>query len=210
MMSAVIEEKQSRVIDILASSVSAFSLLLGKLIGVGLLGLTQYIVWGVYAVILSSLAVAQSLAFGSFQLPSISASLMFFFVVYFILGYFLYAALYAIVGAVVSNEDDGQQMQIPLMMLILLAPLASSLVWRKPDSIVATAVSLFPFFSPFAMFLRIAIEQPPIWQIVLSIVLMIVAIFGAIWLAAKFYRVGLLMYGKRPTLPEMAKWLKYS
>lgn len=209
-MSAVIEEKRSRIVEVLMSSVSPFPLMLGKLIGVGLVGLTQYTVWAICAVILSSLSAAQLSAFGSFQLPHISASLMFFFVIYFLLGFFLYATLYALVGGIVSNEDDGQQAQIPLLMLILLGPLASSFVWRQPDSVIATAVSLFPFFSPFAMFLRIAVQPPPMWQIVLSIVLMILAILGATWLAAKFYRVGLLMYGKRPTLPEMAKWLKYS
>ena len=209
-MSAVIEEKQSRIVEVLISSVSPFVLMLGKLIGVGLVGLSQYTVWATCAVILSGLSAAQLLALGSLQLPHISASLMFFFVIYFLLGYFLYATLYALVGGIVSNEDDGQQAQIPLLLLILLGPLASSFVWRQPDSVLGTAVSLFPFFSPFAMFLRIAVRQPPLWQIVLSIVLMLAAIFGAVWLTAKVYRIGILMYGKRPTLPEVAKWLKYS
>lgn len=209
-MSAVIEEKQSRIIEVLISSVEPFPLMMGKLVGVGLVGLTQYAVWAVCAILLSSLSAAQLSAFGSFRLPQISVSLMMFFIIYFLLGYFLYATLYAMVGGLVSNEEDGQQTQFPLMMLILSAPLVSSLVWRRPDSILAAMISLFPFFSPFAMFLRIAIQPPPLWQIALSILLMIAAILGAIWLAAKFYRVGVLMYGKRPTLPEMVKWLKYS
>jgi ABC-2 type transport system permease protein len=209
-MSAVIEEKQSRIVEVLTSSVNPFTLMLGKLIGVGLVGLTQYTVWAISAIILSSLFAPQLLAFGSFQLPHISTSLMVFFVIYFLLGFFLYATLYAMVGAIVSNEDDGQQAQIPLLMLILLGPLAASFVWRQPDSVMATAVSLFPFFTPFAMFLRIAVQQPPLWQIGLSIVLMLAAIFGAVWLAAKIYRIGILMYGKRPTLTEVGKWLKYS
>lgn len=194
----------------LLSSVEPFSLMLGKLVGVGLVGLTQYAVWAVCAVFLSGLTVAHSPAFGSFKLPHISVSLMVFFVVYFLLGYFLYATLFVMVGGIVSNEEDGQHMQFPLMILILLAPVASSFVWRQPDSIPATTISLFPFFSPFAMFLRIAIQQPPLWQIALSILLMIASILGAVWLAAKFYRIGVLMYGKPPTLPEMAKWLRYS
>jgi len=204
-MSAVIEEKQSRTIEVLVSSVSPFPLMLGKLIGVGLVGLTQYTVWATCAIILSGLSAAQLLAFGSLQLPHISASLMFFFVTYFVLGYFLYATLYVMVGGIVSNEDDGQQAQIPLLFLILLGPVAASFVWRQPDSVMATAVSLFPFFAPFAMFVRIAVGQPPVWQIVLSIVLMIAAIFGAVWLAAKVYRIGILMYGKPPSLMEVAK-----
>ncbi|MBC7932068.1 MAG: ABC transporter permease [Rubrivivax sp.] len=207
-MSAVIEEKQTRVVEVLISSVSSFPLMLGKLIGVGLVGLTQYGVWATGALIVGYVAAAQS-PFASFQLPRVPISLLIFFVVYFLLGYALYATLYALVGGIVSNEDDGQQMQIPLMILILLAPLAASFVWRKPDGAVAAAVSLFPFFSPFTMFLRIAVGQPPLWQILLSIVLMVATIFGAVWLAAKFYRIGLLMHGERPTLPEMAKWLRY-
>jgi ABC-2 type transport system permease protein len=209
-MSAVIEEKQSRIIEVLLSSVEPFPLVLGKLVGVGLVGLTQYAVWAVCAVLLSGLTASQSTALGSFRLPHISASLMFFFVMFFLLGYFLYATLFVMVGGIVSNEEDGQQMQLPLMMLILLAPVASSFVWRQPDSVFAITISLFPFFTPFAMFLRIAIQQPPLWQIALSILLMIATILGAVWLAAKLYRVGVLMYGKRPTLPEMAKWLRTS
>ncbi len=87
---------------------------------------------------------------------------------------------------------------------------ASSFVWRKPDSVLAIGISLFPFFTPFAMFLRIAIQQPPLWQIILAIVLTIATILGAVWIAAKLYRVGALMYGKPPTVPELIKWLKYS
>lgn len=207
-MSAVIEEKQTRVVEVLISSVSSFPLMLGKLIGVGMVGLTQYGVWAIGAGVLSYVVAAQS-PFASFQLPHVPASLLFFFVVYFLLGYSLYATLYAMVGGIVSNEDDGQQMQFPLMILILLAPLAASFVWRKPDGVVAAAVSLFLFFSPFTMFLRIAVGQPPPWQILLSIVLMVATILGAVWLAAKFYRIGLLMHGKRPTLPELAKCLRY-
>jgi ABC-2 type transport system permease protein len=109
-----------------------------------------------------------------------------------------------------AYEDDGQQMQCPLTMLLLLAPLASILVWRRPDSSLATSVSLFPFFSLFPMFLRIASQPPAKWQIVLSILLMIVAILGATWLAAKVYRVGLLMYGKRLTLTDISKCLRNS
>lgn len=209
-MSAVIEEKQSRIIEVLVSSVKPFTLMLGKLLGVGLVGLTQYAVWAVFAVALSSLAAYQSPLSASLKLPPISVSLMIFFVIYFLLGYFLYATLYAMVGGVVSNEEDGQQMQFPLMALILLAPVAVSFVWRNPDSAAAAIISIFPFFSPFAMVLRIAIEQPPWWQIALSILLLVATIIGAIWLTAKFYRVGALMYGKRPTLAELARWLNYN
>lgn len=209
-MSGVIEEKQSRIIEVLISSVRPFTLMLGKLVGVGLVGLTQYAVWAIAAVLLSSLAAAQSPLFGSLTLPGVSISLMIFFVVYFLLGYFLYATLYAMVGGVVSSDEDGQQMQFPLTTLILLAPVAASFVWRQPESTLAIIVSLFPFFSPFAMFLRISLSEPPWWQVALSILLQIATILAAVWLTARFYRIGILMYGKRPTLVEMSRWLKYS
>ncbi len=205
-LSAVIEEKQSRIIEVLLSSVSPFALMLGKLIGVGLVGLTQYVIWSVCGVLLSS----QALAFGAFQMPQLSLSLMVFFVVYFLLGYFLYATFYVMVGAIVSNEEDGQQLQMPMMILIVCAPATSLMVWRSPDSLAAIVVSLTPFFSPSAMFFRIAMQQPPWWQVALSIILLMGAILGMVWLAAKFYRLGVLMYGKRPTVPELAKWLRYS
>ena len=166
--------------------------------------------WAGSAVLLSSLAAGQALAFGLVKLPHIPFSLMAAFVIYFLLGYFLYATLFAMLGSLVSNEDDGQQLQLPLMILILLAPLAANFVWRKPDLLSATVISLFPFFSPFAMVLRIAIGEPPVWQIAVSILLMLATILGAVWIAAKFYRVGALMYGKRPTLPEIATWWRYS
>jgi ABC-2 type transport system permease protein len=210
LMSAVIEEKQSRIMEVLISSVKPFTLMFGKLLGVGMVGLTQYVVWSISGILLSSFAAMQSSMLGLFNMPQISVSLMIFFVIYFLLGYFLYATLYTMVGGVVSNEEDGQQMQLPLMALILLAPLATSFVWRMPESALATAISIFPFFSPFGMFLRIAIAQPPWWQIALSILLLVAAIFGAVWLTARFYRIGVLMYGKRPTIAEMGKWLKYS
>ena len=209
-LSAVIEEKESRIIEVLLSSVRPLPLMLGKLIGVGMVGLTQYLVWAGCAVLLTGPAMSQVLSFGSFNLPHLSVSLMIYFVIYFLLGYFLYATLYVMAGAIVSSEEDGQQIQLPLMMLIVLAPAATVFVWRSPDSVTAIIISLIPFFGPAAMFFRIAVQRPPWWQITLSIVLMIAAILGAIWLAAKFYRVGVLMYGKRPTLPELAKWLKYS
>ena len=208
-MSAVIEEKQSRIIELLLSSVRPFPLMLGKLVGVGLVGLTQFVVWAGCAVVLSGLAAAQAVTFGLFNLPRISVPLMIFFVGYFLLGYFLYASLYLITGAIVSNEEDGQNAQFPLMILILLAPVATIFVWRNPGDVVAVVVSLIPFFSPSAMFFRIAIQQPPWWQIALSFVLMIGTVLAAVWLAAKIYRMGALMYGKPPTLTELAKWVKY-
>ncbi len=209
-MRGVMEEKQSRIIEVLLSSVRPFDLMLGKLIGIGLVGLTQYVVWGVLGLIISSVAALPALALSANQMPQISLLQVVFFIVFFVLGYFLYATLYGMVGAIVTSEEDGQQVQMPVTMTIVIPVMLSTMVIRDPNSTASTIVSLIPFFSPVLMFLRIGIDPPPWWQIALSIVLMIGTIIAAVWVAAKIYRVGVLMYGKRPTLPELVKWLKYS
>jgi len=209
-MRGVIEEKQSRIVEVLLSSVRPFQLMLGKLIGIGLVGLTQYAVWTISVLLISTFAAAPAFAMGAVKLPDVPLSLLFFFVLYFLLGYFLFATLYAAVGALVSSEEDGQQMQLPVTMAIVIPMVFSSAILRNPNSTLSVVLSLIPFFSPVLMFMRICLQQPPAWQIGLSVVLMLATILCAVWLAAKIYRVGILMYGKRPTLPEIAKWLKYT
>jgi ABC-2 type transport system permease protein len=209
-MQGVIEEKQSRIIEVLLASVRPFDLMLGKVIGIGLVGLTQYLVWAASGLLISGLTAAPALAMYAEKIPKISAPLMIFFVVYYLLGYFLYATLYAMVGAIVSNGDDGQQAQMPITMTFMLSVILSTLVMENPNGLASTILSLVPFFGPSLMFLRIVLEAAPGWQIALSIGLMIATIIGAVWVAARIYRVGVLMYGKRPTIPELARWLKYS
>ncbi|MGH7811339.1 MAG: ABC transporter permease, partial [Candidatus Binatia bacterium] len=209
-MRGVMEEKQSRIIEVLLASVKPFDLMLGKVIGIGLVGLTQYVFWAIFGVLTSVLPAASAMTFSGFSLPKISVSLMIFFVVYYLLGYFLYATLYAMVGAIVSNEDDGQQVQWPVSMTFAMSLVVATLVMENPNGTATTILSLIPFFGPSLMFLRIAMGAAPAWQIAVSIALLVVTIIGVIWIAAKIYRVGMLMYGKRPTIPELAKWLRYS
>jgi ABC-2 type transport system permease protein len=209
-MRGVMEEKQSRIIEILLSSVRPFDLMLGKLIGIGLVGLTQYLVWSVFGLLISLITTLPALAANWQRLPNIPVAQFIFFIVFFLLGYFLYATLYAMVGAIVSNEEDGQQVQMPVTMTIVIPVMLSTLVIRNPNGTASTILSMIPFFSPVLMFLRIGLQTPPWWQIALSIALMIATILGAVWVASKIYRVGVLMYGKRPTVPELMKWLKYS
>lgn len=206
----IVEEKQSRIVEILLSSVRPFELMLGKIVGIGLVGLTQYVIWAVSAFLISGLAASGSFSVNSYQLPQIPASVLIYFVVFFILGYFLFATLYAMIGAIVSNEEDGQQMQTPVTLSIVASMVFSTVILRNPSGTLAVVLSLIPILSPVLMFMRICMEMPPAWQIALSIALLIGAILAAVWVAAKIYRVGVLMYGKRPTLPEIVKWLKYS
>jgi ABC-2 type transport system permease protein len=209
-MRGVMEEKQSRIIEVLLSSVRPFDLMLGKLIGIGLVGLTQYLVWSIFGLLISLITTLPALAANWQSLPRIPVAQLIFFIIYFVLGYFLYATLYAMVGAIVSNEEDGQQMQMPVTMTIVIPVMLATLVMRNPNGTASTILSMIPFFSPVLMFLRIGLQMPPWWQIAVSIALMIVTILGAVWVASKIYRVGVLMYGKRPTVPELMRWLKYS
>jgi len=209
-MRGVMEEKQSRIIEVLLASVKPFDLMLGKVIGIGLVGLTQYLVWAVSGLALSALSAVGAIAVAGFDMPKVSVSLMIFFMTYYLLGYFLYAALYAMIGAIVSSEDDGQQLLLPVSMTFALSFVLSTLALGNPNGLAVTILSLIPFFGPSVMFLRIALGAAPAWQIAASIILLVVTIIAVTWIAAKIYRVGVLMYGKRPTLPEVAKWLKYS
>jgi ABC-2 type transport system permease protein len=209
-MRGVLEEKQSRIIEVLLSSVRPFDLMLGKLIGIGMVGLTQYLVWAFFGFLISGIAALPAMEASWNRIPRIPVAQLVFFVIFFVLGYFLYATLYAMVGAIVSNEEDGQQVQLPVTMTFVVPMLMSSMVMRNPSGTLSTILSMVPIFTPVIMFLRIGLEMPPWWQIALSIFLLIVTILGLVWVAAKIYRVGVLMYGKRPTLPELARWLRYS
>jgi ABC-2 type transport system permease protein len=209
-MRGVIEEKQSRIIEVLLSSVRPFQLMLGKLIGIGLVSLTQVLLWTVSALLLSALAALPMFAAASFKMPRLEWHILVFFAVYFVLGYFLYSTLYLIVGALVSAEEDAQQMMLPIVFSAVIPMLLFEQVVRQPNSLLSVLLSLTPIFSPILMFARIAVQTPPWWQIALSLILLAGTILGAVWLAAKIYRVGVLMYGKPPTLPELFRWLKYS
>jgi ABC-2 type transport system permease protein len=208
-MRGVIEEKQSRIVEVIISSISPFELMMGKLIGIGLVGLTQYLVWILSAVLLATFGVSMFASQGV-KMPDIPVSWLVYFVIFFILGYFLFATLYAMVGAMVSSEEDAQQAQMPVTLLIIVPMLLFGLVMANPDSTVSTVLSMVPFFAPTLMIMRVAMVNPPIYQVIGSMIGMVLAIFVAVWFVAKIYRVGILMYGKRPSIAELGKWIRYS
>ena len=183
--------------------------MMGKLVGIGLVGLTQVVIWAGSFMLISGLGAAMAGAAGS-SVPKIPASLLVYFVLYFILGYFLYATLYAVVGAIVSTEEEAQQAQGPVTILMVVPMILFTLILSNPNSGTAIGLSIFPFFAPTLMMLRIALVNPPMWQILLSMGLMVAAIFGAVWVAGRIYRVGILMYGKRPSIAELGRWLRYT
>jgi ABC-2 type transport system permease protein len=143
-----------------------------------------------------------------FQMPDISPWIFVGFLFYFLTGYFVYATLYAGVGSAVDQESDAGQLAMPITMLIIIPIMFLSLVIANPDGMVATVLSLIPFFTPMLMIVRIAATEVPVWQIALSVVLMISTFIACVKIAAKIYRVGILMYGKKPSLKEIFKWIK--
>jgi ABC-2 type transport system permease protein len=206
-MRAVLEEKNSRVMEVLLSSATSTELMAGKLIGVGAVGLTQIGIWITMASVYALPALAASASAGEVHIAPLS---LVAFALFFLLGYLLYSSVYAAVGAVITSEQEGQQLQFIILLPLILAVFMMGPVMRAPDSPVAMWTSMVPFFSPILMYLRIAIQPPPAWQIALSLLLLVATIAGILILCARIYRIGILMYGKRPTLPEIMKWLKYA
>lgn len=209
-MRSVIEEKSSRVLEIVASSIDPFELLLGKVLGVGLAGLFQISMWAIMLAIISTIGLsAASSMLGGLTFGT-SPFVFIYFIGYFVFGYLIYSTLYAALGAMADQESDVQQMSIPITILIMIPIFTLNNVIQNPNSVFSTVLSLIPFFSPILMLGRIFSETPPVWQIALSFVLMGATFFGVLKLGAKIYRVGILMYGKKPSLPEVRKWIRYS
>lgn len=206
-MRAVLEEKNSRVMEVLLSSATSTELMAGKLIGVGAVGLTQIGIWITMASVYALPALAASASTGDIHIAPLT---LVAFALFFLLGYLLYSSVYAAVGAVITSEQEGQQLQFIILLPLILAVFMMGPVMRAPDSPIAMWTSMVPFFSPILMYVRIAIQPPPAWQIALSLVLLVATIAGILVLCARIYRIGILMYGKRPTLPEIMKWLKYA
>jgi ABC-2 type transport system permease protein len=194
---------------VLLATIKPEEMMAGKMFGVGSVGLTQVAIWLTTAIILTSTPLVTSLAGGNAHV-SLDASQIIFFAIYFILGFMLYASIAAALGAMVNSEQELQQLNMFLVMPLAACFFASSLVATNPNSTLSVVLSLIPFMSPLLMYLRISIQMPPVWQIALSIVLMLITIYAILWVASRIYRVGILMYGKKPNLPEILRWLKYS
>jgi ABC-2 type transport system permease protein len=206
-MRSVLEEKNSRIMEVLLSSASSTELMAGKLLGVGAVGLTQILVWVVMAgaIALPSLAMQPSLS----ELQ-VSPWVLAAFALFFLLGYLLYSTMYATIGAITTTEQEGQQLQFLIVIPLVLSVFMLMPVIRTPDSPAVMWMSMVPFFAPILMYGRIVVQTPPLWQIAVSLILLIATEAGLLVLCARIYRIGVLIYGKRPTLPEILKWLKYA
>ncbi len=208
-LGAVIEEKETRIAEILFSSVRSFPLMMGKLIGVSLVALTQLAIWGLAFALFTIFGVAMLATQGvTLSLPYIPAMMFVYFGLYFLLGYFIYATIYALVGSMVTTIQEGGQLALPVTLLLVAGFSLAFPVIRSPNSSLAFWASMFPFFAPITMLVRIVTETPPLWQIGLSLSIGFATVILLIWLASRIYRVGMLMYGKKASIPEMLRWVR--
>lgn len=214
---AVLEEKTGRIAEVLLSSIRPWELMLGKILGVGAVGLTQLLVWALSGALILAVGVGALMPMAGdsdllARLPEIlpGPGLLVFFVTCFLFGYFIYSSLFAAVGAMCSTEEEAQQLQMPVVILVLAPFLLIAPIMDAPESGFAQGMSLFPLFSPILMFARVAAGAAPAWEAIVSIVGMALALFGVAWVAGRIYRVGILMQGKRPTLPELWRWVRHA
>jgi ABC-2 type transport system permease protein len=228
-MQGVIEEKSNRVVEVVVSSVRPFELLMGKVLGIGAMGLSQMIVWGVLvmgglaatgpivALLFSpsDLGVApdasqQAMAEAAgVSVPTIPVDLVVWFILFFLGGFLLYAALFAAVGSAVEQQQDAQNLLLPVMSPLILPILFLVFIIESPNATLSVVTSMIPLFSPILMVLRAAITSVPLWEIVTAFVLLVGSFMGTIWLAGRIYRVGILSYGKTPGFREIARWVTY-
>lgn len=206
-LGAVIEEKETRIAEILFSSVKPFTLMMGKLVGVSLVALTQLAIWGVFFAFV--LYIISVLARGlDASIPRIPIAHCVYFVLFFLLGYFIYATIYALVGSMVTTMQEGGQLAMPIILVLVVSFYLFLPVSRSPDSSFSLWVSLIPFTAPVAMPVRIVTQTPPFWQIALSLLIGFGSVVLIMWVAARIYRVGMLMYGKRASIPEALRWAR--
>lgn len=237
-MRGVVEEKANRIVEVLASSARPYHIMMGKVVGIGLVGLTQMMAWialGTVVVFILGQVFAGSvdpqqatqqmqqmqamqgqetgmarMMVGGVALPSISIGSILLFLFYFLAGYFLYATLFAAVGSAVDQEADANQLTLPVTMPVVITMLFIGNVVASPNGTLAVVMSLIPLFTPILMTVRVAATDVPLWQVLTSIVLSTSAFFGAVWLASRIYRIGILSYGRKPSFKDIAKWIRIS
>ena len=232
-MNSVVQEKVNRIVEVMVCSVRPWELMWGKIIAVGLTCLTQMALWAVLTMMIVGVAMGvmgidmlelqetqatgmamemQNMSLMGMQLDVLGSINWGFvavmFLVYFAGGYLLYSSMFAAIGASVDNESDTSQFMTPITLVVLFALYAGMYSAENPDGPLAFWCSIIPFTSPIVMMVRVPFDVP-VWQLVLSLGVLALTIIGTIWLSAKIYRVGILMYGKKPTLKELLKWLRY-
>ena len=225
----VLEEKTTRVIEVMVSSVKPFQMLMGKVLGIGAVGMVQVLVWSVmmFGMIYFAGSVAAFfidpadfnlpidasqealLEAAEFSIPPISPIVFVWFVVFFLGGYLLYASLFAAVSSVVEQQQDAQSLLTPIYLLIIVPIMFITLVVENPNGTLSLVLSMVPFFSPILMVVRTAVTAVPFWQVALSLIILFGSFFAAMWMSARIYRVGILMYGKKPAVKDLIRWVRY-
>ena len=216
-MTSVLEEKSNRIMEVLASSLTPFQLMAGKVIGVGSVGLLQLGIWVGTAMLLSANAVAIAGFFhmppgsvAQMPLPAISFDLLIVFLSFFTVGFFLFAAAYAAVGAMCNTMQEAQQASTAVTLLVAVAFFSIFSLLNDPNGSLARVFSLIPFFAPIVMPVRYSLTSIPFYEVVLSFAITVLGLFGVAWIAGRIYRVGILMYGKKPSLKEVFHWVRTS
>lgn len=210
-MRSVIEEKSSRVVEVLLGAVTPMQLMAGKILGVGAVGLTQVGIWlGCGMLVGGGGMAAAGPVLGEMRNAHVPTMALVLMPVFFLLGYLTYACLYAAIGAMCNSDEEAQQLQFPVTLPLVMCMVIAMRLIRDPDSPLSFWLSMFPLTSPLVMFVRVSLNPPAAWQIALCLGLSVAFLWGCIWLTARIYRVGILMYGKRPTLPEILKWIRYA
>ena len=234
-MQSIVEEKSNRVLEVIVSSIKPTQLLTGKIAGIGLVAITQIMIWAVCLFVMSVIVLPTLLspdmltdiqamqagaqltetadvelvsAMATITNPAFVIQLFFWLIIFLVGGFLLYASLFAAVGSAVDNIQDASQLQTVIIMPIIIAMLASTSVASAPNSAFVSWLSMIPFTSPMVMMARIPFGIP-VWEVAISAVLLYISIFGAIWCAAKIYRVGIFMYGKKPSIREIVRWISY-
>jgi ABC-2 type transport system permease protein len=207
-MRGILQEKTDRVVEILISSMTPMELLVGKVLGLAAVGLTQVAVWVLMGLVVASYFGAMALAAGVNIAQFFRPALVPYFLVFYVLGYLLYVCVYAVGGAITNSEKEAQQAMMPAMLIVMVPWFLIGPIMLNPESTLSTTLSLIPLFSPVIMFLRVLLGDPPLWQVWLSILMTSLLIWGMFWATAKIFRIGILSYGKRPTARELWAWLK--
>ena len=209
----VMEEKQTRVAEVVVSSVPTNTLLAGKVLGVGAVGLTQLLIWTASGLAIFRLREPLLARLGvpamPMQFPELTLGVGLLLLLFFVLGFTFYAALFAAVGSMVSSEQDAQQAAQPVMLLIIASVIFMQPILLNPTGTMATVMTVLPFSSPILMPMRLSMVSVPAIEIAASVVSLILGCAAVVWLASRIYRVGLLMYGKRPTVRELVRWVRY-
>jgi ABC-2 type transport system permease protein len=207
-MRGIIQEKTDRVVEVLVSSMSSSQLLIGKILGIAAVGLTQISVWLAMAAVAGGYAGATAAMAGENFLQLLRPSTFVYFVIFFLLAYLTYVCVYAIGGAVCNSEKEAQQLIAPITMIMMLPWFLMAGIITNPESSLSVGFSLAPVFGPLTMYVRTLVSEPPMWHVLLSIAIAIATIAVFFWVTAKIFHIGILSYGKRPTIPELLRWVR--